>query len=248
MDPATVSVTHNKEHPERPLHPLRLLNHEVAHVEDELILLQEQNLKSTTQTAPQLPASESLEQKYNAIVIKMFDSLKNDPKFQALVTQAGAFKTKVPDPTLSAKESVDILFRNSAVSSIQKGDAPTIMGNLESAKIVSTIVKDQDLQKLIGELQLVIHQQTGGFPLYAFHNYGDETNPAFHELSSTYTEIPPEKVRREIVGGNPFVRDATQLAFDSDKITEQEYRYRMGSYCQRNQCGKCLLYTLACAK
>ncbi len=254
IDPATASLIQKEKDPQRPFYPLGTFDHEFVHVEDDFVKLKEQDLQDAGKISPLQLSQEGLNQKYNAITLKMFDSLKNDPLFQALIEKAGKFKITLPPPSqaVSEEKSVDILFRKMTVSAIQSSDAFTIMSNLAQAKATSNLIKDEkirsELQQIIPQLQLVINQQTGGFPLYAFRNYGDQTNPAFHELSSTYTEIPPEKVRREVAKGNPFVRDATQLAYDSGKITEPEYRYRMGGYCRQQACGKCILYTLTCTK
>ena len=85
-------------------------------------------------------------------------------------------------------------------------------------------------------------------PPYAFRDYGDggPGEHRFAEVSSTFTEVDKEDVRRGISQGNTFIRDATQLAYDSSKISREEYEYRMGNYCENNQCGKCLIYALTC--
>jgi len=91
-----------------------------------------------------------------------------------------------------------------------------------------------------------IREETG-LPPYAFKDYGDaEANHKFAEVSSTLTEIDRDVARRKIAQGNDFFRQATQLAYDTGKMSREDYSYRMENYCARNPCGKCVIYTLTC--
>lgn len=100
-----------------------------------------------------------------------------------------------------------------------------------------------------------IKEETG-LPPYAFRDYNKERDtatslvsaPHFAEVSSTLTEINRDLVRRKIAQGNDFLREATQLAYDTEKIDAEEYAYRMGAYCVSHPCGKCLMYTLTCTQ
>ncbi len=108
-------------------------------------------------------------------------------------------------------------------------------------------------QPLYKSLKTQFDKIETSLPKYVFRDYGGDfeelspiTKHEFSEVSAVYSEIPKEKVRTAIRKGDEFIRKATQLAYDSDKINKQEYQYRMGSYCNKNPCGKCLIYTLTC--
>lgn len=89
---------------------------------------------------------------------------------------------------------------------------------------------------------------------YAFH-YG----PQLHrdgpfnrpdEFIAVHLEQPSSLIRDSInLDYNDITRRTTQLMYDGGIISNEEYRERMGDYCNNpwaEPCGRCQIYTLAC--
>ena len=98
----------------------------------------------------------------------------------------------------------------------------------------------------------------GLFYSYTARNYDPEdVNTAasadYNEFSSTFMEQPLELKKRWLEGGIRPTREmyqkATQLAFDSNKMSVEDYKYLMGeNHCKKSNCSDqlCVEYKLMC--
>ncbi len=93
------------------------------------------------------------------------------------------------------------------------------------------------------QIEKMIDQETGGFPPYALRNYGIRD---YHELSSTFTEIPKERLKAEVKRGNGFIIKMIKIKRDAGHISEFEFKELMGEHCQTNPCPKCEVYKRTC--
>ncbi len=246
FDPATHRIIELDE-PERFLNPLMILTHEAEHVQDSQVENAEKQLKRFLESgeSEERRQQKSLGAQYNQLAAKMYRELLADQTYQDLTEEWVQLSGVHIEPEADLVEKGRLSTLQESVLRFRKSPNPhELMETLHQWVAFSR--EDPEAMQVALQLRFLLKEKLGGFPPYAFRDYGQPATPQFREVSSTYTEIPREQVHREIAKGNPVVRDATQLAYDSGKMNEQEYRYRMGNYCQQKQCGKCLLYTLTC--
>ncbi len=121
---------------------------------------------------------------------------------------------------------------------------------LQSKKESNSPEVRQKLQRFKEKYEKIISDETGLYS-YSF-NPPSGGGTSLNELPTTYSELPPEKARK-----NPQL---AQLEYDRVMATDPpawlkdkaETRYyaimggKKGTYCQTNGCGPCKLYKLSC--
>ncbi|MBI2666371.1 hypothetical protein HYX13_02050, partial [Candidatus Woesearchaeota archaeon] len=181
--------------------------------------------------------------------------------FESLDLNQEEYQQLDPQKIDKAYQLLDLWIRRLNADTAEKRFDKEGIGNIA---MVDAVLKEAarvypPLQKEYRQFVRFVEESTGGLPAYAFRNYAKTKEESFYgirsirflgedfqEAASTSTEIDRDEARRAINQGKKFVREVTQLNYDTGKISRDEYEYRMGNYCKNNACGKCLAYTLTC--
>ena len=198
---------------------------------------------------------EILNRKNKEIIISLVDGLYADEQFNKVLDEIMEFNSKKKISVLY----VDLLKKDIGDKSppaTQKYDNVRLISRTEAELKLNSIKHNKDTSsedrrraaELVAGLNKAIADTTGLYP-YSFEG-GARNN--FLESLSTYSELPPERARK-----NPGL---AQLEYDKAMSADPpewlrqkaEKRYygimggKDGAYCKANPCGPCLIYKLTC--
>lgn len=215
------------------------LQSEIEHIRIEL----SETTRERDRLASDLAHQNTITQKYNEIIVAVSNDLYEDQEIRALLHQMNQLETGENKDFKKTLEELKIL------SESEEQRRAAFFSN-----IVHLRRHGGEAEALSKKFEQQITSKTG-LNDYSFQSHPDNIyGLIFPEVPATYDELSILQAKK--------LRSLAQLEFDrvmnlnppTWMQAEAEERYyqimggRDGSYCQKNPCGPCLIYTLTCQK